>query len=94
MLLSIIAHLFSSRGFEISSKYYCFLGSLQAEVCEITYFALTTWKSGNFRCDDLIFGPKRREVTGGWIKLRNDELHGCTPQPIFISRRVGLPGHV
>jgi hypothetical protein len=22
-----------------------------------------------------IFGPKRDEVTGGWIKLRNEELH-------------------
>jgi hypothetical protein len=22
-----------------------------------------------------IFGPKRAEVTGGWIKLHNEELH-------------------
>jgi hypothetical protein len=22
-----------------------------------------------------IFGPKRDEVTGGWIKLHNEELH-------------------
>jgi hypothetical protein len=23
-----------------------------------------------------IFGPKRDEVTGGWRKLHNEELHG------------------
>jgi hypothetical protein len=22
-----------------------------------------------------IFGPKREEVTGGWIRLHNEELH-------------------
>jgi hypothetical protein len=25
-----------------------------------------------------IFGPKRDEVTGGWRKLHNEELHNCT----------------
>jgi hypothetical protein len=24
----------------------------------------------------IIFGPKRDEVTGGWRKLHNEELHG------------------
>jgi hypothetical protein len=27
-----------------------------------------------------IFGPKRDEVTGGWRKLHNDELHNLTLQ--------------
>jgi hypothetical protein len=28
-----------------------------------------------------IFGPKRDEVTGGWSKLHNEELHGLCPLP-------------
>jgi hypothetical protein len=33
-----------------------------------------------------IFGPKRDEVTGGWRKLHNEELHNlyCTPHVIRI----------
>jgi hypothetical protein len=54
----------------------------------LTYFALTTWESSNFKCDDLIFGPKKKDVTGGLRKLRNDELHGCTLLPNIKSRRV------
>jgi hypothetical protein len=30
-----------------------------------------------------IFGPKRDEVTGGWRKLHNEELHG-----VYFSRSV------
>jgi hypothetical protein len=28
-----------------------------------------------------IFGPKRDEVTGGWRKLHNEELHGLYSSP-------------
>jgi hypothetical protein len=31
-----------------------------------------------------IFGPKRDEVTGGWIKLYNEELHGLYSSPIIV----------
>jgi hypothetical protein len=31
-----------------------------------------------------IFGPKRDEVTGGWRKLHNDELHGLYSSPNII----------
>jgi hypothetical protein len=45
-----------------------------------------------------IFGPKMDEVTGGWRKLRNEELHDlyCLPSIIRIikSRRMGWAGHV
>jgi hypothetical protein len=27
-----------------------------------------------------VFGPKRDEVTGEWMKLHNEELHNCTHQ--------------
>jgi hypothetical protein len=39
-----------------------------------TYFSLTTWESSNFKCEDNIWA--QAEGTGGWIKLRNDDLHG------------------
>jgi hypothetical protein len=45
-----------------------------------------------------IFGPKRDEVTGGWRKLHNEELHNLYSSPDIIrmikSRRVRLAGHV
>jgi hypothetical protein len=45
-----------------------------------------------------IFGPKREEVTGGWRKLHNEELHNlhCSPSIIrmFKSMRVRWAGHV
>jgi hypothetical protein len=31
-----------------------------------------------------IFGPKRDEVTGGWRKLHNEELHGLTLHPVLL----------
>jgi hypothetical protein len=45
-----------------------------------------------------IFGPKWNEVTGGWIKLYNEELHNLYYSPSIIrmikSRRMRLVGHV
>ncbi|PNF14444.1 hypothetical protein B7P43_G01684 [Cryptotermes secundus] len=45
-----------------------------------------------------MFGPKRSEVTGGWIELLNEELHGLYSSPSIIkmikSRRMRLAGHV
>jgi hypothetical protein len=39
-----------------------------------------------------IFGPKRDEVTGGWMKLHNEELHNLYSSPNIIrtikSRRM------
>jgi hypothetical protein len=31
-----------------------------------------------------IFGPKRDEVTGGWRKLHNEELHNLYSSPNII----------
>jgi hypothetical protein len=31
----------------------------------------------------IIFGPKRDEVTGGWRKLHNEELHNLYNSPII-----------
>jgi hypothetical protein len=43
-----------------------------------------------------IFGPKRDEVTGGWRKLHNEELHGLYSSPLllFKARRMRWAGHV
>jgi hypothetical protein len=45
-----------------------------------------------------IFGPKRNEVTGEWIKLHNKELHDLYSSPSIIriikSRRMRWAGHV
>jgi hypothetical protein len=45
-----------------------------------------------------IFGPKRDEVTRGWRKLHNEELHDWYSSPSIIrmtkSRRMRLAGHV
>jgi hypothetical protein len=45
-----------------------------------------------------IFGPKRDQVTGGWRKLRNEELHNLYSTPsitrMIKSRRMRFTGHV
>jgi hypothetical protein len=45
-----------------------------------------------------IFGPKRKEMVGGWGKLHNDELHNLYPSPNIIRmnklRRMKWAGDV
>jgi hypothetical protein len=45
-----------------------------------------------------IFGPKRDEVTGGWRKLHNEELHGLysslSISRVTKARRMRWAGHV
>jgi len=45
-----------------------------------------------------IFGPKRDELAGEWIKLHNEELSGLYSSPIIVrvikSRRMRWAGHV
>jgi hypothetical protein len=45
-----------------------------------------------------IFGPKRDEVTGGWKKLHNEELHGLYSSLSIVrvikTRRMRWAGHV
>jgi hypothetical protein len=45
-----------------------------------------------------IFGPKRDEVTGGWRKLHNEELHGLYSSPstvrVIKAWRMSWAGHV
>jgi hypothetical protein len=45
-----------------------------------------------------IFGPNRDEVTGGWRKMHNEELHNLYSSPNTIrmikSRKMRWTGHV
>jgi hypothetical protein len=45
-----------------------------------------------------IFGPKRDEVTGEWIKPNNEELHDLYSSPntvrVIKSIKIGWAGHV
>jgi hypothetical protein len=45
-----------------------------------------------------IFGPKRDDVTGGWRKLHNEELHGLYSSPNNIkmikSSRMSWVGRI
>jgi hypothetical protein len=45
-----------------------------------------------------IFGPKRDEVSGGWRKSHNEELHNLYPSPNIVrmikSRRMRWAGYV
>jgi hypothetical protein len=43
-----------------------------------------------------IFGPKRKEVTGGWRRLHSEELHKLYASPnirVIRSRRMRWAGH-
>ena len=94
-LFCITAHVLSSRVVEIWIISCCSLDIHHTDVCESTCLLLSDYvESGNFKCDDLIFGPKRKGITGGWSKLRSEELHGCTSQPYIKSRKVRKPGHM
>jgi hypothetical protein len=51
--------------------------------------SLTFWEEHRSRVFEnrvlrRIFGPKRNEVTGGWRKLHNEELHGLYSSPSII----------
>jgi hypothetical protein len=39
-----------------------------------------------------IFGPKRDEVTGGWRKMHNEELHNLYSSPSIIRMMKSKEG--
>jgi hypothetical protein len=61
-------------------------------------WSLTLRKEYKLRVLRRIFGPKRDGVTGGWRKLRNEELHNLYSSPVIIriikARRMRWAGHV
>jgi hypothetical protein len=65
---------------------------------ECETWSLTLREEHRLRVLRRIFGPKRDEVTGGWRKLHNEEIHNLYSSPSIIrvikSRRMRWPGHV
>jgi hypothetical protein len=61
-------------------------------------WSLTLREEHRLRVLRRIFGPKRDEVTGGWRKLHDEELHNMYSSPSIIrmikSRRMRWVGHV
>jgi hypothetical protein len=61
----------------------------------VVLYGCETW---SLTLRENIFGPKRDEVTGGWRKLHNEELHNLYSSPSIIriikSRRIRLARHV
>ena len=61
-------------------------------------WSLTLREEHKLRVLKSMFGLKRDEVTGGWRKLHNEELHNVYSSPSTIrmikSRRIRWAGHV
>jgi len=64
--------------------------------------AVEPWGRGELSqfsvCNDIVFGPKRDEVTGEWRILHNEELRDLYSLPNIVrvvkSRRIRWAGHV
>jgi hypothetical protein len=59
-------------------------------MCECETWSLILREEHRLRVFE-IFGPKRDEVTGGWRKLHNEELHNLYSSP-SITRMIKLGG--
>jgi hypothetical protein len=111
LLWNTIGHCFGSFNNYIPSEVPCFVVMVTIRkivlfVCshyrccclllEWVLWLLDTVKSLIFV--ESLFGPKRDEVTRGWRKLHNEELHGLYSSPIIVrvikARRVRWAGHV
>jgi hypothetical protein len=59
-------------------------------------WSLTLREEHRLRLLRKIFGPKGDEMTGGWRKLHNEELHNLysSPSRKIKTRRMRCTGHV
>jgi hypothetical protein len=69
-----------------------------SETCSLTLRKEHTLRVFENKVLRRIFGPKGDEVTEGWRKLHNEELHNLYPSSNVIrmikSRRMRWAGHV
>jgi hypothetical protein len=72
--------------------------TLSVVFCGCETWSLTLREEHSLRVFRIIFEPKRDEVTGGWRKLLNEELHGLYSSPSIIrvikAKRMRWVGHV
>jgi hypothetical protein len=75
------------------AKYPHVLGETLIKPCALRMVNLVSDVKGG-----TLFGPKRDEVTGGWSKLHDEELHNLYSSPSIIrmikSRRMRWAGHI
>jgi hypothetical protein len=71
---------------------------LPVVLCGCATWSLTLLEDHRLRVLRRIFGLKRDEVTGGWRKLYNEELHNFYSSPsitrMILSRRMKLAVNV
>jgi len=99
-----VQNLLSSSLLSKSKKFYIY----RTIILSLVLYGCETW-SATFRDEHRlrayenrvlrnIFGPKRNEVTGMWIKLQKKELDDLYSSPNIIrvtkSRRLRWTGHV
>jgi hypothetical protein len=74
---------------------FFFIPFLPSVIHSFSYLSIHLFENRVLR---RIFVPKRDEVTGGWRKLHNEELHGLYSSPSIIrvikTRRMRWAGHV
>ncbi|PNF14410.1 hypothetical protein B7P43_G01717 [Cryptotermes secundus] len=65
---------------------------MRAHLCDVNCNRLRVFENRALR---RIFGLKRDEVTGGWRKLHNEELHNLysSPSITIIFQQDGAPPH-
>jgi hypothetical protein len=78
--------------------HHLFIFLVSLETCSLTLREEHTLRVFENKVLRKIFGPKRDEVTGGWRKLRNEELRDLYSSPSIIriirSRGMRWAGHV
>jgi hypothetical protein len=93
-----VQNFLSSRLLHENIKIKVYIILYGCETCSLTLREEYTLRVRENRVSRRIFGSKKNEVTGGLIKLHNEEIHNLYSSPSIIgmikSRRMRWAGHV